>query len=1026
MRKEVSPIHLLLVPALMASVCAAAPSPAPQRKVRGPTPPRLSQQSADQLEVGIAALDQLHQSILLKMQASDAARRSGGDPKKVLTQGQAQGLVSQRIEILMNEAKLLISLAQARMDKKASPAPNLFEPRPMEHAEKILTEFIEVRDPVLRPTDAQFAQAYRLRGMTFFYRDDYSSALKDFEASIKLDTASSDSLWTAFMAAEEHFEQSNFLRASELYQLVASRAAKGARSRELARYKLAWCWINLSKFSEAEAIFSDLASGTGDEALALDAARDLAFVITRVRNEKQILAMYDQRFANSKVRGLAFLKKALATMESQGKLASNSPLRERVLQLEGDATAKVTIQLDSIQSVAREYASLEHVGRVLEVMAIAENIAPEKREPLEVASERVIRIFTETYAGRIKSPEAIDKALIAGSLQKLFSEHLRVFPATRKKDKLYAVWFDVCESEKDGACLYRISEAVLNDLEFKKPDLKPLRRRALDLRLVGLDILNSSTETGEYLSRFKDALKERLMDPEARDRALAGAKLSQLFINEKRFEDAAAILNAVLKIEPSQEYWYRLKWSQLQGSDYKRVLESPQSLGIQALSGNPDPRLAAVLAEASIKLATLARESGDLDQMGTHLARFEQVSTDRGKVDLARDEWVSALLAKKAYPEVLRKMGEFGPEWARRTEATAIRSRLLHELLDTAHFEFLPGLLKQWPLETRPRQEAQALLLAALYAGGPKSVGREGVRGLEPAQRDVWLSSAVLTAPQWVQGYFKLYPPANSAEKELLALAAKVAARDLAPEARPKTLAPATSFEKSASAIVFPLGRKMPEARYTAAVQSAISGVKASRERVTPALKGQPVEVQLRILAKQRDLESKASSSITQAPVPKGLQGADLEQYRDGLRQLASEFDAQVKEIALAEEKIRVSDRETTAAREAEEKTRTLLPLADPSFLLAPRWLAREQETGGVARLVEAGNPWGAIMELERLRGGKLIDGEDYWRLRTWLLLSIEGAPTHRTQGTMILRYLYDELNDAGMKAIIEECRRRG
>ena len=79
-----------------------------------------------------------------------------------------------------------------------------------------------------------------------------------------------------------------------------------------------------------------------------------------------------------------------------------------------------------------------------------------------------------------------------------------------------------------------------------------------------------------------------------------------------------------------------------------------------------------------------------------------------------------------------------------------------------------------------------------------------------------------------------------------------------------------------------------------------------------------------------------------------------------------------------------------------------------------------------MARLIEAGNPWGAIMELERLRGRKTIDGEDYWKLRTWLLLSTEGAPMRRTQGSMMLKYLYDELNDAGMKAIIEECRRRG
>ncbi len=1024
----------MLLGALLATTCIAAqaatePSSGPQRRGRGPVLPRLSQQSEKELEVGIAALDQLHRGILAKMQVSEAARRSGGDPRKALSQGQAQGMIAQRIEILMNEAKLLIALGQARLEKggkSASPAPTVFEPRPIDRAEKILTEFIEVRDPILRPTPAQFAQAYRLRGMTHFYRDDFSPALKDFEASLKLDTSTNDSLWTAFMAAEEHFEQSNFTRASELYRMVAGRTAKGARSRDLAGYKLAWCWINLSKFSEAEAIFSELASGTGDEALSLDAARDLAFVITRVRSEKQIIEMYEQRFSNSKVRGLAFLKKALATLESQGKLAAKSPLRDRVLQLEGDSSAKVSIQLDSIQSVAKEYASVEHVRRVLEVMAIAENIAPEKREPLEVASERLIRVFTETYAGRIKSPEAIDKAFVAGSLQKLFTEHLRVFPATRKKDKLYAVWFDVCEAEKDGACLLRTSDAVLEAPEFKKPAFHSLRRRAIDLRLMGLDILNSSTETGEFLPRFKDALKERLLDPEARDRAIAGAKLSQLFINEKRFEDAASFLLSVLQLEPSHEYWYRLKWTQLQASDYKKVLEGPEAAGIKPLTGKPDPRLATVTAEASIKLATLARESGDLEQMGKHLARYEQVSTDPAKVDLARDEWVSTLLAKKAFAESLRKMGEFGPAWGARPEATVIRGRLLHELINTAHFEFLPALLKQWPAELRPKSEAQASLLATLYSGGPRAVSREGVRGLDPGQREVWLAGAVLTAPQWVQAYFKLFPPSSPEEKALLALAAKVIARNLLPEPKGSAAPAPTKFEKTAAGVQFPVGRKLPEARYTAMVQAAISAVKASRERVTPALKGQPVEVQLRVLAVQRELESKASASITQSPIPKGLQGADLVQYKEGLVQLSAEFDAQIRELAAAEEKIRARDREVTEAREAEERARTLVPLADPGFLLATRWMSREQDTGGVARLLEAGNAWGAIMELERLRGTKVIEGEEYWKLRTWLLMSLEGAPGRRTQGTMMLRYLYDELNDAGMKAIIEECRRRG
>lgn len=216
------------------------------------------------------------------------------------------------------------------------------------------------------------------------------------------------------------------------------------------------------------------------------------------------------------------------------------------------------------------------------------------------------------------------------------------------------------------------------------------------------------------------------MDPEAhsaKKSAHSGAKLSQLLINEKRYEEAVAVLVSVIKLEPSHTYWYRLKWAQLQASDYKKVLEGPQAFGLPSLSGTEDPKLSAVLAEASIKLATQARESGDIEQMGTYLARFERVSADPAKVDVARDEWVTALVAKKAYEDAIRKMGEFGVAWMRRPEAVSASSRLLHELLDGARLELLPKVLAQWPVDLRPPGEAQALLWPVFTLRVPQGCG---------------------------------------------------------------------------------------------------------------------------------------------------------------------------------------------------------------------------------------------------------------------------------------------------------------
>jgi len=962
--------------------------------------PVLSQQKPEELRATISAVEALRAQL-----AAQNKRPSNGisnDPARIQRQ----------ISMTLNEANLLIALGQgqvlSRPQSRAS-APASAPGNELGKARSLLAEMLSDTDLMRSMTIKQQALAFRLQGLAAFYQNDFAGALKGFEASLQKDSLSQDAAWAAFMAAEEHFEESNFARARELYQLVKRLTPVGSKSSELAVFKIAWCAVNLASHSEAEAGFLEIIRKSKDKALIADAVRDLAFVSSKTRTEAQILKLFD----SAPECGLTFLKKALSAMESQGKLGARSPLRERVLALETDPAARVILWVESIQGVAKEYASLPHVTRLLEVLKEvsggAQKLPPQKLEALEMASERVCRIFSETYAGRIQSPEKIGKPVLFATVKQLFSEHLKLFAASKKKSQLNSIWLEACELEKDAECLLEVSERNLGD--------PALKARAGESKLLGLELLSQGPKGASYRPQFMAALAERLGDPSAKNGAVAGAKLAQLQVQDKQYAQAVQTLSTVVRREPTQEYWYGLKWAQLQTGDYAGVMASPQSLGLQTLSGKPDPRLNSVLSEASLKLATQSKASGDVSKMGAYLQQFEKLSGDPAKVNVARDEWIQTLLEKKSHVEVIKRLAELPPSWHQRSEAGAFKAQLLAAVIEQGQFGLIGNWLLSWPEAQRKGQDEALALLGLLYWGGARSISKDRVRALSEAQRNVWLSSAILSVPEWAFEYFRKYPAQTPTEKtmDLLAhrMTGRVSSDDPAHKKAPSI--PLTEFEKSAAKVTFPgvsgpgvsKPIKTPVGQYTRMIQASIEKVKKHRSLMVPALKGQVAEVQLRILSAQRGLEQGASDSITGSPLPTGISGAQLEQYKQGIQQLALEFSDQAKELDSARSRIEEKVQKLKQAREQEERDRTLSPLKDRNGLLT------SAPSAGVSRFSQAGNAWGALMELERLQGRKLIAGDDYWRTRCWVLAASPQSPA-------LLSYLYEELSEAGATAVIE------
>lgn len=969
--------------------------------------PKVSAQPPEVLRSTIDSLEQLRSGLRQKN-------------KRGAPTGEA---IQQQVTITLQQASLLMSLGQALLvsakDKKEKA-----------EGDSALSRSITLLNGLLRDTviskrlsEQQMGALFRMRGASHFYRNNYAAALKDFENSLKYDLNSPDSVWTAFMAAEEQFEQSNFKRASELYLLVKSRSTVASKPAELSQYKHTWCLINMGQLGLAEASFLDLASKARDEQLGLDSARDLAFVVSSTQNEAQILALFESKLSVSGERGLAFLKKALSTLEAQGKVGAKSPLRDRVLTLEKDPAARVTIHLESIQGVAKEYASLAHAQRVLKVLAAVNEIPEDKREPLEASGERICKTFSETYAGRAKTPEKIDKQILGKTLRELLSSQMQAFPKGKRKPQLYGILLDVCELERDADCLVSISRKMILDPVLEGPANKAVFLRAKDAEILGLETLSNAPNGAQYRAEFKKALIERVNDAEATNGVLAGAKLAQLEVEDQAFEPAKKALIAVLKLKPTHEYWYSFKWAQLKSGDFEGVLRGPETLEIKELTGAPDPRLNSVLSEASIQLAAKARAEGNLEQMAVHIKKFETLSSDPEKVNLARDEWVRSLIDKKLYMEASAKILELPDLWHNRKAADDFKLTIVSDAVESSKLEWIGDWFWKWRARKQPRSDFGSVLLTKLYLQGPKSVSVDQVYALSEGQRSVWLSSAVLSEPAWAYGYFRRYPPKGGAEQSMDALAHRFLgkAHPLGLQETRRTSAPLTEFELAAARVSFPAPvtkvTKKALDRYTMGLQSAIQSVSTLREKLLPSLKGQVAEVQIRIIKAQREIERKAASGILRSPLPAGLNPAQSKQYREGLKQLAAEYEKQVVELDATQAKIQAKVAEIKKKTEEEEKLKRLMPLSNPDSLIEGVSQKEDDPTRQVFALAGHSNSWGALLELERLRAKKLIDEALYWRLRSWSLV-------RRGQGPVLLKYLFDELSDAGQSGLLEEWKK--
>ena len=292
------------------------------------------------------------------------------------------------------------------------------------------------------------------------------------------------------------------------------------------------------------------------------------------------------------------------------------------------------------------------------------------------------------------------------------------------------------------------------------------------------------------------------------------------------------------------------------------------------------------------------------------------------------------------------------------------------------------------------------------------------IQGLA-ANRSLYIKSLLsLLRPAFAIDLFNKVKPASKAEKSYFLMALRFSGDTLQPQMstqQKRQLAsllpseakkPASSAEKAYAKVKLPAAKGSP-AVYERALTAAVTAVRNARSLLKKDL-GKMDLVQKRSLFETAvRVEKQTGEAISKSPLPSGLGTEESKQYRDGLKELAGEFEKQSAEM----EKLVAALDSSLKEQERSEAESRLQSVAFESW----PWPEGE-ETARLKALAEASQSVLFMVMLDRTLEKKKIGNKDYYWMRAGLFAT-------RGETALVRDYIGEELEKFGHADIVEKWR---
>lgn len=736
-------------------------------------------------------------------------------------------------------------------------------------------------------------------------------------------------------------------------------------------------------------------------------------------NEQDIVKLGNDNFTGDQNEARSqFFRACFEILHRQSSNVDRPLLFDEIIRLESAPEKKIAFAVKRLafhqkdyahEQILRDYAFVEKMMSESGIKIGGEKFAY-FADSLENELKRSIAAYVDTISGKAKSPNALNSFELARQLKNLIWYHLSWFPSSPSQEKTYALALENCRFLKDSECSLRMSRTIR-----RKENLKQLWPLAQKTILVSLEELTAKDP--KYKNEYLDELKSFVAtEKDVRLWLLFSKKLTALYFDDKKYVEAEPHLVRILQKEPSNENYYRLMLCLFSEAKHAEVIHLSNKA---PKSGALAKEMESMVRESSLHLAKESFEKGDFVKYEDFIQKHLSLQTDRVKASLLWVDYHQKLLDRSEFNKALSLMRKVDGSELLVIPLAKVTELLIVNLFSMNRFQEACSLIAskskfgQYPLFDP--YLARCLILSSSTLGADQFAG---IHGLGPEPQRSLLSLSALTLPQWVDQYYKKFPPVDEKDKKIWLVGRQMleGTRGITtqPGERRTTFAwlpselilgISTASEKFANQIVYPQSHLSQE-RLGRAIPVVMEQIKRLRQLVAVDLKAHSTDVQRRVIINAINAERRMGWFFDESPKPEGLNPLELKEYNAEIDQYAQGYYAQISEYLKLLARIELKSSEVNMGR-----------LEIPADL--EKWVRPQKGAFEIMAKVAAQNKFfDAMVILESLQNLGKLKPDDFYRWRSYLVMK-------QFPHEFSAHYLGEELEAAGQKVVIEEWRRQ-
>lgn len=847
-----------------------------------------------------------------------------------------------------------------------------------------------------RQTNEFSSNIILMRGLLNLYKNE--SYVENFTKAISLNPSSASAPWMSFMLAEHYFEKEDYLQAKSAYLKYFNK--NNDKQREFATYKLAWCMISLKDYTSAEKYLAKLLVEFPKSSLGADPVKDLAYVSTLHRNDAQIVSLAKVVLGRDSAKELDYLMTVVGYRELRQQLKLNSPLLQALSKIKEFSGVQYKYHLSVLRSLSKEYASKEHFLAFTEAKKhFSKEIPKETQEIYQLEAERMIKGYYETYTAKVKSPENWSRKELNSSLRSLLAFHIKNFVASPIREQVLTAQIELCTEVKEFRCMLETHLLVLNDKRF----VAKHEATALEICKIWDDIYKKNPKkfreksivaTTHFLDRF----------PNSKHSLSIAIRLSEYLQDDESYAKAAKVLDQAYEKTASEDLFFRLQSVRFKDKQFASILDDHR------MNFSDSSRLLEVKREAALQKAVIDKKSGNLKAYENSVNIYLASKPPLDKARLVRKDFLSTLVAEKDFDKLSDSWNKLDPNEKKEASYKEIVNALWVDFFKKADFAQALAVLPKSNDSTYLYLE----LLSSVAAG--RSIDLTKLAKLDATQRAYLQSLVLLSDPV---GLWRHYEARSSrldeSEKSLALWAYRLSTGNLdVPKNNSTTrvFGPAfaysesdlkyASLSKKIASLQIPRVKSMD--RFTRELEFILAKTKKLRKAVSSDMEKLNFAHRSKILKMMFKLEQGVAAFILGAPVPKGLAAKEIEEYKAGLAEAASEYNKQAQEYMVAADSIDLNLQAVS------------LPLPPNAHWPSEKY--SQNKTYQKLKNLSTNNKMLAAVALwDLLQGEEVKDKEKYYRVRVSLTRSSwEKSP-------MLRAFISEELKQNGYARVLDEWR---